>query len=92
LLDHRTTDIFNKMPGIGDVPILGQLFRSKNVTRSVVELMVVVTPTIVDPLNDAASPALPKLPVPILDPAQFDQPTGKQKPTAQPPPGKGGAR
>ena len=27
LLDHRTTDIFNKMPGIGDVPILGQLFQ-----------------------------------------------------------------
>ena len=53
LLDHRTTDIFNKMPGIGDVPILGQLFRSKNVNHSTVELMVIVTPTIVDPLNDA---------------------------------------
>jgi pilus assembly protein CpaC len=92
LLDHRTTDIFNKMPGIGDVPILGQLFRSKNVTRSVVELMVLVTPTIVDPLNETTSPAVPKLPVPLLDPAQFDQPTGKQKPTAQQPPGKGGAQ
>ena len=53
LLDHRTTDIFNKMPGIGDVPILGQLFRSKNVNHSTVELMVIVTPTIVDPLNDS---------------------------------------
>jgi pilus assembly protein CpaC len=45
LLDHRTTDILSKMPGIGDVPILGQLFRSKNINHSTVELMVIVTPT-----------------------------------------------
>jgi pilus assembly protein CpaC len=90
LLDHRTTDIFNKMPGIGDVPILGQFFRSKNVNHSTVELMVIVTPTIVDPLHDATSPAPPKLPVPMLDPKQFDKKTGKQKPTTQPPPGTGG--
>jgi pilus assembly protein CpaC len=80
LLDHRTTDIFSKMPGIGDVPVLGQLFRSKNVNHSTVELMVVVTPTLVDPLTDTTSPILPNLPVPVLDPAQFDKKTGKQKP------------
>jgi pilus assembly protein CpaC len=79
LLDHRTTDIFSKMPGIGDVPVLGQLFRSKNVNHSTVELMVIVTPRIVDPLSDATSPIPPKLPVPLLDPAQFDQKTGKQR-------------
>jgi pilus assembly protein CpaC len=90
LLDHRTTDIFNKMPGIGDVPVLGQLFHSKSVNHSEVELMVVVTPTIVDPLSDATSPTLPKLPVPLLDPAQFDQKTGKRKPAAQSPAGTGG--
>jgi pilus assembly protein CpaC len=88
LLDHRTTDIFNKMPGIGDVPILGQLFRSKNVNHSTVELMVMVTPTIVDPLNDATVPTPPKLPIPMLDPGQFDKKTGKQK--AQPQPATGG--
>jgi pilus assembly protein CpaC len=80
LLDHRTTDIFSKMPGIGDVPVLGQIFRSKNVNHSTVELMVVVTPTVVDPLTDTTSPILPKLPVPLLDPAQFDKKPGKQKP------------
>jgi pilus assembly protein CpaC len=89
LLDRRTTDIFNKMPGIGDVPVLGQLFRSKSVNHSTVELMVVVTPLLVDPLNDTTSPALPKLPVPLLDPQQFDK-TGKPKPATQPQPGTGG--
>jgi pilus assembly protein CpaC len=84
LLDHRTTDIFSKMPGIGDVPVLGQLFRSKNVNHSTVELMVVVTPMVVDPLTDMTPPALPKLPVPLLDPTQFDKKTGKQKSPAQP--------
>jgi pilus assembly protein CpaC len=89
LLDRRTTDIFNKMPGIGDVPVLGQLFRSKSVNHTEEELMVVITPTLVDPLNDTGSPAIPNLPVPLLDPRQFDQLQGKQKPAK---PGTGGAQ
>jgi pilus assembly protein CpaC len=90
LLDHRTTDILSKMPGIGDVPILGQLFKSKNINHSVVELVVVVTPTVVDPLSDTSSPALPTFPLPMLDPTQFDKVTGKQKPDVHPVPGTGG--
>jgi pilus assembly protein CpaC len=92
LLDHRTTDILSKMPGIGDVPILGQLFRSKNVSHSTVELVVIVTPTIVDPLTDTTVPWEPKLPVPLLDPKKFDKNNSKQKPGATPPPGKGGSQ
>jgi pilus assembly protein CpaC len=88
LLDHRTTDIFDKMPGFGDIPILGQFFRSKNVNHSTVELMVIVTPTIVDPLHQAAAPTPPKLPVPMLDNQQFDQKL-KPKPAVQTPPGGG---
>jgi pilus assembly protein CpaC len=84
LLDHRTTDIFSKMPGIGDVPVLGQLFRSKNVNHSTVELMVVVTPTLVDPLSNTTSPNLPNLPVPMLDSTQFDKKFVEQKPKPQP--------
>ena len=83
LLDHRTTDILGKMPGIGDVPILGQLFRSKNISRSVVELVVIITPTVVDPLTDTTSPTLPKFPLPMLDSTQFDKRIGKQNPTSQ---------
>ncbi len=73
ILDRRTTDSLNKMPGIGDVPILGQLFRSKSLDHSVMELVVVVTPTIVDPLTTAPSPpANPKWPVPPGQLGDFD--------------------
>lgn len=87
LLDRRTTDILDKMPGIGDIPVLGQLFRSKEINHSVVELVVAVTPTLVDPLTDTTPPAVPMLPVPLLDPTQFDKAMSKKKtapPTPQP--------
>jgi pilus assembly protein CpaC len=74
LLDSNTTIQLSKIPGIGDIPILGQLFRShsKNLTSS--ELLVVVTPMIVDPLSTPNSePVLPKPVVPGLDPNKFDQ-------------------
>jgi pilus assembly protein CpaC len=77
LLDRRTTDIFSKMPGIGDIPVLGQLFRSKNVNHSVVELLIVVTPTVVDPLTGATTPTMLDFPVPMLDREQFDKKSGK---------------
>jgi pilus assembly protein CpaC len=74
LLDSNTTIQMSKIPGIADVPILGLLFKShsKNLTTS--ELLVVVTPTIVDPLGiPSPVPLLPKPVVPGLDPNRFDQ-------------------
>jgi pilus assembly protein CpaC len=75
LLDHRTTEILSKMPGISDVPLLGQLFHSKNVSHSVLELVVVVTATVIDPLKPGAvqTEKEPELAVPTLDPEHFDQ-------------------
>ncbi len=73
LLDQRTTAQFSKMPGIGDIPILGQLFRSRSVNKTNSELVVIVTPTIVDPAAaPTAAPELPKLPIAPLDQKQFD--------------------
>jgi pilus assembly protein CpaC len=74
LLDHRTTEIMSKMPGISSIPILGDLFRSKNFNHSVVELVIIVTATVVDPLtlSPQAVPELPKMSVPNLDPNAFD--------------------
>ena len=72
LLDRRTTDSLGKVPVLGELPVLGQLFRSKNITRSTVELIVIVTPTVIDPLKDSVTPQQPKLPVPMLEPNPFD--------------------
>jgi pilus assembly protein CpaC len=74
LLDHRTTEIMSKVPGIASVPILGELFRSKNFNHSVVELVIIVTATVVDPLTSSpqAVPEQPKMAVPNLDPNAFD--------------------
>jgi pilus assembly protein CpaC len=74
LLDQRTTTQYSKIPWIGDVPILGELFRSKSISRTNSELVVIVTPVIVDPAaTTAAAPETPKMPQELLDPKKYDQ-------------------
>ena len=77
LLDHRTTESLSHIPGIASIPIIGQLFRSKAYTHSVVELVVLVTATVVDPLTDTASPVEPKFAVPNMENEKFDHLVGK---------------
>ena len=68
LLDNRETETFEKVPFIGDIPILGKFFQSKNKNRQNTELMVIVTPELVRPIP--AGQPLPSLnyPVPFLPP------------------------
>lgn len=75
LLDNRTTDLLQKTPGIGDVPVLGKLFQTKSQTHSVVELAVIVTPTLVDPLAESVpeTPAQPRIVVPFINDQKFDK-------------------
>lgn len=73
LLDHRTTELLDHTPGIASVPILGELFKSKNNTHSIDELVVIVTATVVDPLHEASHPATPKTSLPNLNADQFDR-------------------
>jgi len=47
LLDNTVTDNVTKIPFLGDIPILGQLFRSKNLQQKRTELLVLVTPQLV---------------------------------------------
>ncbi len=77
LLDQRTTDIMSKTPGAANIPILGALFKSKNVNHATTELVVVVTPTLVDPLTDTAEPRQPDLPIPTLNTGKFDKSLGR---------------
>jgi pilus assembly protein CpaC len=74
LLDHRVQALMSKMPGIGDLPILGQLFRSKSSTLSRTELVVLVIPHIVDPANTGKQmTATPKPPIPYLQSPKYDR-------------------
>jgi pilus assembly protein CpaC len=50
LLDNRVTEQLSKIPGLGDIPFFGRLFRSRNLQKTNSELLVIVTPEIVRPL------------------------------------------
>src|SRR5262249_32180625 len=67
LVDNRVTELMNKIPGIGDIPVLGKLFQSKSLSKSKNELLVIVTPHIVRPLPVGEPPKLPNFPQPFLD-------------------------
>ena len=62
LLDNRETANFEKIPFLGDIPILGNFFKTMQRTHSNTELIVIVTPEIVNPI-DAGTP-LPELKYP----------------------------
>jgi pilus assembly protein CpaC len=76
LMDNRVTNIVNKVPGLGDIPILGNLFKSKSFQKSNAELMVLCTARRVSPATQA--PSGPKNPEPFLQQDKFD----KKKPSA----------
>ena len=59
LLDNRMNETFQKIPFLGDVPILGKFFQSIQRTKSNTELIVIVTPEIVPPIPAGAP--LPEL-------------------------------
>jgi pilus assembly protein CpaC len=84
LLDHRVTDSVNKVPGFSEIPLVGQVFRSKSFQHSVIELVVLVTASIVDPLTDTAVPVTPKLAVPSMDGGKFDLDMNKDWKTGDP--------
>lgn len=51
LMNNRSIGAIDKMPGLGDVPLLGMLFKSDNFRRGETELVIVVTPYLVQPVS-----------------------------------------
>jgi pilus assembly protein CpaC len=89
LLDNRETANFEKIPFLGDIPILGKFFQSMQRTKTNTELIVIVTPEIVNPI-DATTP-LPELKypegfMPPNSPIPMHTPDTKVAGTAPPPP------
>jgi pilus assembly protein CpaC len=50
LLDREITNTLSKIPGLGDIPILGRLFQSKSILKNNSELLIIITPEIVRPI------------------------------------------
>ncbi len=74
LLDNSTTESLSKIPGIGNIPLLGKLFQSRSTVRNNSELLVIITPEIVRPI--AGSQPVPELQFtsPFLPPIGSAQP------------------
>jgi pilus assembly protein CpaC len=53
LIQSDTNNDVNKFPWLGDIPVLGALFKSTNFQRDETELVIVVTPYLVNPVNEA---------------------------------------
>jgi pilus assembly protein CpaC len=78
LLDNRETENFTKIPGLGDIPFFGKLFRSRTINKNNSELLVIVTPEIVRPIPKGA-------PLPDLNrPSEFLPPNTSPNPPRTP--------
>jgi pilus assembly protein CpaC len=66
LLNNSVAQSLQKVPGIGDIPILGYLFRSKSATKQQTELVVMITPEILRRGSKGAAAGLPAVTEPFL--------------------------
>ena len=66
LMNNTVQDSMRKIPGIGDIPILGWLFKSKAMQKAQTELVVMITPHIVRRGQPGVSEGLPSLVEPYL--------------------------
>lgn len=51
MLNERLRESVDKFPGLGDIPILGQLFRSQEFRKEQTELVIFVTPRLAKPIT-----------------------------------------
>jgi pilus assembly protein CpaC len=68
LMNNQLSSTLQKIPGIGDIPILGQLFKSRMANKAQTELVVMITPVILPGDSDGVTSNLPRLVEPYLAP------------------------
>jgi pilus assembly protein CpaC len=66
LMNNNLTSSMGKIPGIGDIPVLGLLFRSRAYQKNQTELVVMITPSIIRKGQPGVSQGLPSLVEPYL--------------------------
>jgi pilus assembly protein CpaC len=73
LMNNTMTQTLSKVPGIGDIPVLGYLFRSKAARKDQTELVVMITPQILPQDSAGVTTQLPRLQEPFLPRLQENQ-------------------
>jgi Bacterial type II and III secretion system protein len=69
LMNNQVNSTMQKIPGIGDIPILGLLFKSKAAQKNQTELVVMITPEILPNNSPGVTTQLPKAVEPYMPPA-----------------------
>jgi pilus assembly protein CpaC len=59
LLQNKTEAVNTRIPGLGDLPVLGPLFRSVHYQNNETELVILVTASLVEPMSLAEAPPVP---------------------------------
>ena len=70
LVNDQVVDQLEKVPGLGNIPLFGKLFTSRSRTKSNSELLILVTPHVVEPLAHGEQPKFPVNPQAFLPPAE----------------------
>ena len=73
LLNNQMQSTMQKIPGIGDIPILGYLFRSKVASKEQTELVVMITPEILASDSFGVTNQLPRTPETFMPPVSEKQ-------------------
>ena len=68
LINNTMNNTLQKIPGIGDIPILGLLFKSKAASKDQTELVVMITPHILPRNSPGVTNTLPRTPEQFLPP------------------------
>lgn len=76
LLDRRLTETMEKIPLLGDVPLLGKLFQSRSLQKQNTELLVIVTPELVRPIPAGQPRPGLEFPMPLEGPDVHPQTPG----------------
>ncbi len=68
LIDNRVTETISRIPGLANLPVLGNLFKSKQLDKNNTELVVMVTPEITMPLQPGEAKPMPPMPREFMTP------------------------
>ena len=79
LIDNRVIKEIDKIKWLGDIPIIGQLFKSTSTKKTNSELLVVVTPHFVRPLSVDEKAKMPEMPEAFLPTVAQEQAKKKRK-------------